>query len=39
MSVRVNILGFMPWREHLSVGETSDASMPKVGRVVASLSL
>ena len=31
--VRVNIIGQMPWCEHLSVGETIDISMPKVGRV------
>lgn len=31
--VRVNIIGHMPWCEHLSVGETIDVSMPKVGRV------
>lgn len=37
-SVRVNILGRLPWHEHLRVGETNDASMPKAGRVVASLT-
>ena len=31
--VRINIIGHMPWYEHLSVGETIDISMPKVGRV------
>jgi hypothetical protein len=31
--VRVNIIGQVPWCEHLSVGETIDISMPKVGRV------
>ena len=28
----------MPWCEHLLVGETDDTSMPKVGRVVVSLT-
>lgn len=37
-SVRVNILGHMPWCEHLSVGETIDTSMPEVGRVGVSLT-
>jgi putative Mn2+ efflux pump MntP len=37
-SVRINILGNMPWCEHLLVGETDDTSMPKVGRVVVSLT-
>lgn len=27
-----------PWRGHLLVGETNDASMPKVGRMVVSLT-
>lgn len=32
-SVRINIIGHMPWCEHLSVGETIDIPMPEVGRV------